>query len=72
MSKKILVAGGGGFIGGHLAKSLLNRGHDVRVVDVKPLDQWYQRNEGAENIVAIWRRKTPASRRVKVVMRFTT
>ena len=52
MSKKILVAGGGGFIGGHLAKSLLNRGHDVRVVDVKPLNQWYQRNEGAENIVA--------------------
>ena len=52
MSKKILVAGGGGFIGGHLAKSLVDRGHDVRVVDVKPLDQWYQRTEGAENIVA--------------------
>ena len=52
MSKKILVAGGGGFIGGHLAKSLVTRGHDVRVVDVKPLDQWYQRTEGAENIVA--------------------
>jgi len=52
MSKKILVAGGGGFIGGHLAKSLVNLGHDVRVVDVKPLDQWYQRTEGAENIVA--------------------
>ena len=52
MSKKILIAGGGGFIGGHLAKSLVSRGHDVRVVDVKPLDQWYQRTEGAENIVA--------------------
>ena len=52
MSKKILVAGGGGFIGGHLAKSLVSRGHDVRVVDVKPLEQWYQRTEGAENIVA--------------------
>ena len=52
MSKKILVAGGGGFIGGHLAKSLVSRGHDVRVVDVQPLDQWYQRTEGAENIVA--------------------
>ena len=52
MSKKILVAGGGGFIGGHLAKSLADRGHDVRVFDVKPLDQWYQRTEGAENIVA--------------------
>ena len=43
MSKKILVAGGGGFIGGHLAKTLVNRGHEVRVVDVKPLDQWYQK-----------------------------
>ena len=52
MSKKILVAGGGGFIGGHLAKSLVSRGHDVRVVDVKPLEQWYQSTEGAENIVA--------------------
>ena len=52
MSKKILVAGGGGFIGGHLAKTLVNRGHEVRVVDVKPLDQWYQKIEGAENIVA--------------------
>lgn len=52
MSKKILVAGGGGFIGGHLAKSLVSRGHEVRVVDVKPLDQWYQKTEGAENIVA--------------------
>ena len=52
MSKKILVAGGGGFIGGHLAKTLVNRGHEVRVVDVKPLDQWYQKIEGAENIVS--------------------
>ena len=52
MSKKILVAGGGGFIGGHLAKTLVNRGHEVRVVDVKPLDQWYQKIEEAENIVA--------------------
>ena len=52
MSKKILVAGGGGFIGGHLAKSLVERGYEVRVVDVKPSDQWYQKVEGAENIVA--------------------
>ena len=52
MSKKILIGGGGGFIGGHLAKSLLGRGYEVRVVDVKPLDQWYQINEDAENIVA--------------------
>lgn len=47
--KRILVAGGGGFIGGHLAKVLLNRGHEVVVADIKPKDQWYQLHEGAEN-----------------------
>lgn len=52
MSKqRILVAGGGGFIGGHLAKTLLDRGHEVVVADIKPLDQWYQLHEGAENLV---------------------
>ncbi|QDU67136.1 NAD-dependent epimerase/dehydratase family protein [Engelhardtia mirabilis] len=47
-----LVAGGGGFIGGHLAKTLLERGFSkVRCVDVKPFDQWYQFHDGAENRV---------------------
>ncbi len=32
----IVVAGGGGFIGGHLVHDLLRKGHRVRVVDVKP------------------------------------
>ena len=52
MNKKILIAGGGGFIGGHLAKTLVNKGHKVRVVDIKPIDEWYQKSPGAENIVA--------------------
>jgi len=51
MKKRILVAGGGGFIGGHLAQTLLERGHEVVTADVKPLDQWYQRHEGSENLV---------------------
>ena len=34
--KKILVLGGGGFIGGHLAKALKEEGSWVRVVDIKP------------------------------------
>lgn len=33
--KKILVLGGGGFIGGHLAKRLKEEGHWIRVVDIK-------------------------------------
>lgn len=33
--KKILILGGGGFIGGHLAKKLFNDGNYVRVVDIK-------------------------------------
>jgi nucleoside-diphosphate-sugar epimerase len=33
--KKILILGGGGFIGGHLAKRLKSEGHWVRIVDLK-------------------------------------
>ena len=53
MSKKtILVGGGGGFIGGHLVGRLLADGHKVRSVDIKPLREWYQVSEKAENVVA--------------------
>ena len=53
MSKKtILVAGGGGFIGGHLVKEFLEQGHDVRCVDIKPHDQWYQVHDAADNVIA--------------------
>ena len=53
MSKKaILVGGGGGFIGGHLVGRLLADGHQVRSVDIKPLGEWYQVSEEAENVVA--------------------
>jgi nucleoside-diphosphate-sugar epimerase len=33
--KKILILGGGGFIGGHLSKKLFNKGNFVRTVDIK-------------------------------------
>ncbi len=48
--KTILVAGAGGFIGGHLVNALKKQ-HRVRAVDIKPLNQWYQRSAEAENRV---------------------
>jgi GDP-D-mannose 3', 5'-epimerase len=49
--KRVVVAGAGGFIGGHLVKALRARGYQVRAVDKKPLNQWYQVTEEAENLV---------------------
>ena len=49
---KVVVCGAGGFIGGHLVKSLLQNGADViRAVDVKPKDEWYQASPGVESLV---------------------
>ncbi len=48
----MLVAGAGGFIGGHLVGELLAQGRTVRAVDCKPLREWHQRHDDAENMVA--------------------
>ena len=50
--RPILVTGAGGFIGGHLVARLLDEDHRVRAVDIKPVERWYQRHPGAENMVA--------------------
>jgi len=48
----VLVCGAGGFIGGHLVNKLFAEGAaSVRAVDVKPLEEWYQQNAGADNRV---------------------
>jgi nucleoside-diphosphate-sugar epimerase len=61
-SGKVLVAGGGGFIGGHLVADLVRRGHsDIRVVDCKPFSDWHQILPQAENIRADLR-ELPACR----------
>jgi GDP-D-mannose 3', 5'-epimerase len=44
----VLVAGAGGFIGGHLAKRLTDEGKTVIGVDSKPLDEWSQVPKGVE------------------------
>jgi nucleoside-diphosphate-sugar epimerase len=50
--KKIVVCGAGGFIGGHLVADLLRQGEsNLRAIDIKPLDQWYQKFDKAENLV---------------------
>lgn len=47
----VLVAGGGGFIGGHLVKHCLNLGYtNVRAVDIKPLSEWCQVHPYVENV----------------------
>ncbi len=47
---RVLVCGAGGFIGGHLVNTLFEQGaSSVRAVDVKPFDEWYQRNPAADN-----------------------
>ena len=35
MKKNVIVLGGGGFIGGHLAKKMKNLGYHVRIADIK-------------------------------------
>jgi GDP-D-mannose 3',5'-epimerase len=47
----VVVAGGGGFIGGSLIAQLRRSGATkLRAVDVKPFDEWYQLFDGVENL----------------------
>jgi GDP-D-mannose 3',5'-epimerase len=48
----ILVCGAGGFIGGHLVADLRGQGFtNIRAVDRKPFEQWYQMFDDVDNRV---------------------
>ena len=47
-----VVAGAGGFIGGHLVRDLLAAGQNVRAIDRKPHTEWYQLDERSEIMIA--------------------
>jgi nucleoside-diphosphate-sugar epimerase len=49
-SERVVVCGGGGFIGGHLVADLLRQGNKVRAVDVKPFSEWFQMFPEVENL----------------------
>jgi nucleoside-diphosphate-sugar epimerase len=50
-NQKVVICGGGGFIGGHLVGDLIRQGFtDIRSVDIKPFEEWYQRFPEAENL----------------------
>jgi nucleoside-diphosphate-sugar epimerase len=47
----IVITGGGGFIAGNLAKYFSDRGFTrIRAVDKKPLEDWYLKVPGVENL----------------------
>src|ERR1039457_4913123 len=50
MAESVLIGGGGGFIGGHLVGRLLEAGFAVRAADNKPVSEWYQVHQAAENL----------------------
>ena len=66
MSDTIVVCGGGGFIGGHLVADLLRQGHtNIRSVDEKPFDEWYQLFPNVDNQQLNLQEKEACKRAVK-------
>ena len=49
-TRRALVTGGGGFIGGHLVRRLLEEGYAVASLDIKPEEEWHQVHNDAVNL----------------------
>ncbi|MEJ0000645.1 MAG: NAD-dependent epimerase/dehydratase family protein [Verrucomicrobiota bacterium] len=65
-SQKIVVCGGGGFIGGHLLADLRRQGHtDLVAIDIKPLKRWYQVFDDVENLVLDLQEKEACERALR-------
>ena len=48
---RVVITGAGGFIGGHMVRSLRDKGvRHIRAVDRKPFDEWYQTLDDVENL----------------------
>ena len=50
--KTALVLGGGGFIGGHLAKQLKKDGFWVRIVDIKEKHEYFNHNDICDEYIS--------------------
>jgi GDP-D-mannose 3', 5'-epimerase len=47
----VVITGAGGFIGGSLVADFRKQGYQkIRAVDIKPLNEWYQRFDDVENL----------------------
>ena len=49
--KRILILGGGGFIGGHLGKKMKGLGHWVRIVDIKEKHEFHNHDDICDEYV---------------------
>ena len=67
--QRCLVTGGGGFIGGHLARALLEKGNFVRIIDVK-FDDYIKDNYFSEKLdldLRVWENCLKATKGIDIV-----